>query len=490
MMDRRLTPLLTLPVILIAASALAQAATQEDTLAWAQSLSAAGHYEKGASLLAPYIAAHPDLVPAWLLLAQLQYWSGDVRAAQSTFEAAVEGHPNDADLRLSYARFLMDLGDTAAVRRLLRDGSSVEAETLLGTAAWWAGDLTDAVRHFKSALREDPNQEDARAALLSIESDARPWLRLEGGLGTDTQPLTLSSGKTATGIFLTPLQALHLEGTWTRYHADDTPLQVTQLSAGYRAYWPSSRLDSEFVAGIHRREDDIESVGSASVAVRLPHALRLRGKIDRSPYYYTESSIRTPVMISAINVTLSLDRSGWLGETAFHRDRYPDSNIKNVAYGWLVAPVVRSERLTLMAGYAFSYQDAAESRFAPVLVTVASPGRPPEWEGRYQPYYTPLNWQAHSAAGSLSLRLRKGVGVTANGAFAVAAREEAPFIYQADLGSAPLVGFYRHWIHPWNVRVGLAADLTSSVVFEFEGNLTSTTWYEAANAEISLLVRL
>jgi hypothetical protein len=117
--------------------------------------------------------------------------------------------------------------------------------------------------------------------------------------------------------------------------------------------------------------------------------------------------------------------AGWLGEAALGRARFPDGNLQTAGYAWLLAPILQRRRATLSIGYAFSAQDARESRFV-----LANPSQHVNREvqdstfsGRFLPYYTPDQVVVHSAIGSLTLHPGPRTSISGNGAWAFRARE-------------------------------------------------------------------
>src|SRR5437588_12767303 len=75
----------------------------------------------------------------------------------------------------------------------------------------------------------------------------------------------------------------------------------------------------------------------AWLGFRLPCSVTLRGRIDRTPYLYTKSSLDTPVMVqTAAGLVHWDDQRGWLGEAAYQQEHYPDDNTIRTEYGWLL----------------------------------------------------------------------------------------------------------------------------------------------------------
>lgn len=467
----------------------AQMTGNTDVLSRGDSLSAMGEYSAVVALFDSHVQRHPAHAEAWLFLAKHRYWIKDIAGARRTYEAALQHHPFRHDLRLAYARLLMENGAVDAAKDVIRPlGSDVaDAEVIRGTIAWWRGDLSAAAGYFESAVSTSPDHVEAASSLSSIRAGARPWIRLAGQSGADSQPLFRGGASAESGFFITHLQTLRAEVIHNRFIAEDSVTPITLASAGYTSFWPDIRLETELVAGIVSRTDSSDWTGRVDAGFRLPQGIRVGARWERVPYLYTVASISERVMTTAMQAGVSADKSGWLGEALLRRERFPDDNTKDVVYGWLMAPLVRTNVLTLQSGYAYGYQDAAEHRFTPRITSAPTPHRPPTWEGRYVPYYTPVNHQVHSVIGSIAVGPVRAVTLRASGSYGIFGSEEAPYVYLA--GRAPMTGLYKHNIRPWNVRVDIQAALGSSMTLHLEGSHLATAWYDAFTANLSLYAR-
>lgn len=372
------------------------------------------------------------------------------------------------------------------LRPLGRDHA--EAEAIRGTIAWWAGDLTAAAQYFKSALSTNPDHSEAASSLASIRDGARPWVRFVGERAEDSQLLSRSGAGAEAGLFITPLHVLTAEVNYARFSAKSAVEDITIASAEVRSFWPLVKLETELSAGIAARTDSTEWTARLNTGFRLPHGLRLAAQWQRTPYLYTVASISKSVMTVGIQASVSVDKRGWLGEAAVARETFPDDNTKAVLYGWLMAPVIQAEILSLQAGYGYGYQSSVQHRYTPVISTPPRPAQPPTWEGRYDPYYTPLNQHTHSVTGNIAIRPSRFLTVRANGSYAFIGSEDAPYVYLA--GRAPMTGIYHHTIHPWNAGGSIAGAVSPLVTIYLEGSHMATTWYEASTLSLSLHVRL
>lgn len=486
----------------------AQSLDSNAVLGRANQLSSAGEYGDVVTLLEPYLEEHPSSAEAWLLLAQHRYWSGDVEGACRAYDDALEHHATDTSLRLAYARFLLENDDARAAVDILKPfgNNHAEAEAVRGTEAWWSGDLLTAARHFRNALAADPEHEQAASSLAAIRASARPWARLHGEYASDTQPLSHKGISAEAGFFVTPLHTLRAE-VWNRRftiesiqsdqpgpgipnrpaESASTHAAVTTASIVSNKFWPRVRLESDAAAGVFAHPNTTTWTGHLDAAIRLPYGMLFGGRVARSPYLYTVASMTESVITESVEARLEFDRSRWLGEAFLGIERFQDDNTKQTAYAWLMAPLVSQKWTTLQAGYAFSYQNTAQHRFTPVMLSAPRPGQPATWGGRYDPYHTPLNTNTHSVTGSLGLLPAGALSLHVNGSYGFAGFEKAPYVYVSN--GAPIVDEYRHQIHPWSIRASLDAPIGSSLTLKLEWSHMATTWYDASAVDLSAYLR-
>src|SRR5206468_13015876 len=111
-----------------------------------------GRFAGAAALLRRFLANHPDHGDAARLLSETLYWMKDAAGARAVAEDALRRHPTDFTLRVQYGRMLVELGDADRARDVLAPAvdSPVggRALGLLGTIAYWDGDLAAAERLF------------------------------------------------------------------------------------------------------------------------------------------------------------------------------------------------------------------------------------------------------------------------------------------------------------------------------------------------------
>jgi tetratricopeptide (TPR) repeat protein len=424
------------------------------------------------------------------MLAQTLYWGGAIKEAEAVYEAGLAQHPDDTRLRLEFARMLMETQRAARARVLLtplRDDKQAasEAESLLGTMAYWEGDLSAAKRHFESALRHTPEQAEATRQLEEIQALAAPWVRFAGEFRHDDQPLDRLAGSAEAGWYLTPLHSIAVRVQPQRLTSSELGETLLAGEAALGGFWPAARLETEAAVGVLQRSSTREPqlTGKLGLGLRLPQNFTVRARAERAPYLWTRASLVTPVMTDAFTGLLDWnDPRGWLGQAGYVLQQYPDRNRIHTTYVWALAPVVRSGPAEVKLGYGLNYQDAEQNRFVLAGGSLA---------GRYQPYYTPQDLQVHSATGALTLQAKQALVLRTSGAYGVYAAENAPVFLQPEPAppQASEISYCRRTFHPWNARAALTAALPNRLAATVFGEHFRTAFYAYSGAGIDLTYR-
>jgi Tfp pilus assembly protein PilF len=465
--------------LFVAATSAAQSTSPVDTLAEARRLRDASDYAAAAALLAPYVAAHPDDPGTARFAALMAYWSKDFGAARSIYAAAMERHPTAPDVRVDYAQFLMEIGETARAREviapLVETGSRILPETRraltqLGTLEYWRGDFSRARKLFIEKLKIDSTDADARRQLREIELASAAWVRIGGAGWHDDQPIDHAALEAEAGWFATPLTPISIRAGSIRYGFDDQSETVSRAEATFATFAAQARTDLSITAGVLTRTfvDESDWTARVSLGFRLPRHVALEARFERAPYLNTQTSLASTIMTETVEAALRWrGPSGWMADATARRESFADDNFITTGYVWLLAPVARRSRGEIHLGYSFSAQAAEHNRFVPRGDDLDfPPGRPPETvRGVYSPYYTPRDLRVHSALMSATARPSARWSLSGSGTLGVHARDDAPvFIFVAQPPNADLRRtYYRREFTPWNVRGAIEGAATDAV---------------------------
>jgi hypothetical protein len=287
---------------------------------------------------------------------------------------------------------------------------------------------------------------------------------------------------------MTPLQVLSIRAQTQRAKVADTSHSVSSFDIAWKQYLPVLRLEIDLSIGGVQRSFDAGSdwTWRAAAALRLSQAITLGGRAERAPYLYTNASFTTPVLTTSLSGVLDYSNpQGWLGQGGYEVLTFPDDNIVQRMYGWLMAPAMQTASVDLSIGYGFNRQHAREDRFTPLAKTLQP-------SGVYAPYYTPNNLQAHSVLVLIRFHLSSSVSLQINGSYGLAASENAPFFYRDLRFPAPLdikKGFYERTFHPWTLRGVLTAPVSSSLSLTTEAMYWSTAYYDSKHLNLRLSYR-
>lgn len=455
------------------------------------------------ALLRAHLETYPDDGDALRLLAETLYWLKDFAGARTVSERALSLHPEDVNLQLQYARMLIETGNGARAREVLACvdvPTGGRADAILGTLAYWEGNLAEADRLISSAIAAG----DSDPAILRIHEDIvilrSPWVGVTPAYQHDDQPINRMGIAAEAGLSPVAWTSVAVRAQGLRFELGDTAtrtLSLAELSLSHYAF--SARTDLELAAGAVTRSFGSSSdfTGRIGIEHRLPSYVRLGARAYRSPYFATEASLSQTVMTSTGIAYAHLDDPrGWLGEIAYQLQHYEDSNNLTSAYAWLLAPLVHSPTLSIRAGYSASLQTSSESRFALAHAQQPYPPSDPRFDlsGLYQPYYTPIDLQSHSAVGAFGVQLTPFVTLHANGSYAFHATETSPKFVVITTASAPPVSTvefqsYTRSFNPWNAHASLELDSPAGLSLVANGDVFRTGFYSASSASLALVYR-
>ncbi len=486
------------PAILVAQD---QAAV--DPRAEASRLRDAGNFAAAASVLRSHLASHPDDGDALRLLAETLYWMKDVAGARAISEQALNTHPEDTELRLQYARMLIETGSGNRAREVLAQvgpsPTSGRADALLGTLDYWEGDWASADKHLTSAIASGEVDPAIRKIHTDIAVLTAPWLKVEPRYQHDDQPINGKVVSAEAGWYPVPSTSVSVRGEGMQLDLGDTATRtVSQAELEIRHYAAAARADiNASVGGVTRSfGSSSDVIGTAEIAFRLPNHFRIGGRGSRSAYLATEASLSQSVMTNTGTGYLQLDHpSGWLGETAYQLQRFPDSNSSTSAYVWILAPVVHSVPLDIRAGYSGAIQNSSESRFSlrhPLQPYLPGDARF-DLSGSYQPYYTPIDLQSHSLIGAITARPGPTAVFNFGGSYAFRATESAPVLLAISTGgpvttTVQRLSYARHF-NPWNAHASFSVNASNDLGVIARAEMFRTGFYTASSASVGLVYR-
>lgn len=439
-------------------------------------------FARAAEVLRQVLAREPGNGDAARLLAQTLYWLGDAPGATSAYEKAISTHPHDTAVRLEYAQMLVETRSVARAAEILEPliadpATRSRAATLSGTMLYWQGDLARAATLFRMALAADPNASEARRLLDEIRAMAAPWIAVGAGALDDDQPLDRIQGEVEGGLFVNPLLSIAARVRPMRFDIG-TPENYTVIAGEVELshYAPGARLETRLAAGgVNHSAGDGSRMwtGRAQLRFRLPNYFSIEARGERAAYLWTVASIEQPIMTETGAIAAALSRpDGWLGETGVRVEQFPDKNKVTSAFGWVLAPVLRTSQARASIGYSVASQDARETRFT----------------GRYDPYYTPESIISHSALMALSLAPSPRSTITARGAWGFRAREYAPELTVPDTppGAPAQLAFVRRSFTPWDAHLTFSSAVSDALTLSASLDRMQTAFYAATGGSVRI----
>lgn len=368
----------------------------------------------------------------------------------------------------------------AYLRERPEGAEAARAMTLLGTLAYWRGDLSSAVRRFEIALSMDPGQAEAARQLHEIEELTRPWARLALEGTDDDQPYRQARLELESGTFLTPLWTVQIALSPRRLRtsgdgpaaASDRGLDDAHAAGEARVemggFVPGARMDLTAGFGAVLQED-VGWIGHAGAGIRLRGEVRLTGRVERQHYLWTVASAQSLLLVDRAELVLGRkDHPGWAGEVVVRREFFPDDNAIATAYAWVLGPVFPGLRL----GGAAAWQDAEESRWSPTTE-------------RYTPYFTPEAQRVVSTLAEVTVPLGRTTA-RLNGSYGVWALEDAPGNHSGSDGLA----FAQRSFAPWRVVAALDVPAGEALSLRIEAERWETAFYARTRGSLAIVVRL
>ena len=489
----RLTPaVLALALALTSRISGAQAGAMEDPVTESRALRDGGDFKAAVRLLRPHVATNPSDHEAARLLGETLYWLGDRVEARSVFESALARHSSDTELRLTYGRMLIETGAADRAHDLLEPligtpSSRGRAETQLGLAAYWNGDLRAARRLFSSALAADGSIAEARSSLREILLRAAPRVHIDAQSLSDNQPLDRTGLRASAGTFVTPLLGItaHVEPLRFRL-ASGAPTSLTMIGGDISAYVPSARTEIDIAGGTIAGETSSEWTGRLRLGLRPSRGLTLRARGERWQYLNTVASIPSPVMVETVGVMVDWTHPhGWLAQASASRDLFADDNDVTAAFAWILAPIARGEGAEMHIGYSFATQDSEESRYS-----MSSDGTSSIPTGAYTPYYTPLDVRSHSALVNLLVRIGSRITFRSAAAYGVG-QETAESVRRRQAGpfqpATYVIVRAPRTFSPWNARGSADLAIGEHLTLSASAEMMHTSFYRASTIRVGLV---
>ena len=212
----------------------------------AERLRNAGDFAGAAKALRSHLASYPDDGDALRLLAQTLYWQKDLAGSRAAYERALSLHPEDIELRLQYGRMLIETGDGPRAREVLASVGATEshgrADAILGTLAYWEGDLSGADNLLNSAIASGDTDPAVRRIHTDIAVMTAPWVGVTPAFQHDDQPITRTAVGGEAGWFPSPSTSIKVTAQGLRFALGDTANRNVSLADVTLSHYAAAAL--------------------------------------------------------------------------------------------------------------------------------------------------------------------------------------------------------------------------------------------------------
>lgn len=475
-----------------------------DTLTQARELLREKKLDDAFHLLSAYYPNRKMDGEAIWLYAQTAYWTGKFKLSDQLYQEAIVIRPDDAGLRLEYAKMLMETGYLTRSKRILsalilQNPNHAQAWQYLATNEYYSAKLQAAYVSITKSLELDSQLAGSPELVRDIQLMRSPYIIASFLASQDDQPMHGINNQAEIGKSHSSLLNPSLNISIPIYYNDTLNKTFRKLALGNEIRLMEQSLQINLSAGIMMYpEGKSEWIGKLEVGKKIWKRLSFSGQWERRPYLSTLSSLGAEVIEEEFSFRSRWDNPGrWNGEFLCISSGFPGDNnhIFNMA-GWFFAPSIRIPRFDLALGYGYSFGNAEESRFVSynTLETIISQNLYLDpIEGIYAPYFTPRNQHVHSLLGVLTYKPMARASLTVSANYGFFAQADYPYLYlnQNKQGQIYLEReFQRTQFNPLEVKLSGQYNLIERVILSILVRHSTTLFYQSLGAGLSLKVRI
>ncbi|HET6225018.1 MAG TPA: hypothetical protein VFF27_01985 [Bacteroidia bacterium] len=418
-----------------------------DTLSIAKTFIQQKKFTKAERILKIFEKNHPDDLNTIWLYGQSAYWAGHYKTFRKIYERAMLRFPSNYYLKLDYALKLVENGDLQKAKPLLElykkyDANSADLELAFARIAYWEGEYSLALKRVDSeTLKKEKHQEaqELREEILTAQST---WIRVGVDYLNDDQPLQCIAPVIEGSKYVNNLCSPVVAFQPLFFKTETTTYTAPKLTIGNKFNFFKMGLQvSVNIRFIRLPDNSNQLCGSVELVKTYFKHFQIAASAARQPYLTTISSLTNTVVPYHYDFSLGWSNpKSWNGRLFGIYDQYNDNNyIYNIG-AWVFAPPLKLADFQFRIGYAFGYGTSKENKYVPkeTLKTIMSNPQKPV-EGIYDPYFTPLNQQAHSGLINITFQPNKKVMLGVSGSIAFAGSIDAPYLFLVRNKNKPAV---------------------------------------------------
>lgn len=477
-------------------SPLSHAQNTVDTLQISREFSTNLDFSSAISVLEKYLENNPRNIFTVQLLASNYYWKGDLLKADSTYNSAIERFEDNQSLKLDYARMLYELGKYNHAKVILddyhqRNPENVEVLEYIGYINYWWGRKTEALEYFNAILRLYPNNQTALDMVSAINHEKRPYLLAGYNYEFDTQPMQSGNASIEVGKHYTALLNPTLKLDWLHFNADNTTTQTPWFQVSNTMNFLKNKTHLNTTVGFLQQVDNQTQVsGLIELDQDITRHFSVKASIESAPYFYTSSSLLTPVMYNSANLSLLwTDPNGFNAQAFVGRQFFKDSNQIDNYYVWALSPGFGWEKWRFNLGYSYSYSNSNVNNFnSTKTLDEAKADYPSEIEGVYAPYFTPIHQNIHTILATVSFNQNKKFEWKLKSSVGVYAYADIPYLFLDNTDGKLFFnsGFDTQYLTPYEFELNAIYNINSNTSLNLKITTTENFFYHNNKFSIAL----
>lgn len=413
-----------------------KAQVQSDTLNAVYRFISAYQFKEADQFLESCLKVHPGNIELMSLRAQVLFYSGNAEKADETYRQIIQFAPNRADVFSEYALFLASVGRYREAEAFNHKSyalvpSNERAQTTDIKIQYWRGNYLKA----KVLVAKHPGRNKSEVSQLNRDIDlARaPVVNARVAYLSDNQPVSgmdyQIQARMSANTWFNPSVLFQLI-SWNRY-------QKLFVEGSNQFIFPDAGLSMKLGGGLYSTGilDPYltEPVWNAEIEKRFFGRFRLTGFMREKPYMFNRFSLNRSVMQRETGVSLAYATiKGLMLKAAYQENEFRDLNKLTTMYAWALIPVVKNKMVSISTGYGYNFSTSNQSRFEPELSLndiLAAFYNGYQIEGRYNPYFTPIEQHIHAILLNLEWKINPKLMAKVNTSYGIRASSQLPYLY-------------------------------------------------------------
>jgi tetratricopeptide (TPR) repeat protein len=365
---------------------------------------------------------YPNNLYLMQLMGQVLYWSKDIDGCKNYMRAAIQRNPAEHELKLDFARILVEIGDLEEAKHYLSEYQNAnpnqpEALLLSAKTLWWLGEKPAKIMAYLNTFAKlYPGNPDAIALRAAILESTSHYLKLGSSYYRDSQPMRLFLAQGELGFYhsgkIRP--SLHFQNGFYQDFG-----QVRQLSAALDSHMPKTKTSFQLRGGMLQNTliSGNTGIGGLKVSQNLGSNWEARIALHKEAYLYTLRSLNQTVNPTHFQASVGrLKEDSWSGDAHYSLHQFDDQNkVHNFSF-WILFPLINVHALKIEGGYALQWANSDQNRFVledpieqfvPMSITGPIPGV-------FDPYFTPQNLRVNALLAKFTIKLSRNVELVAN----------------------------------------------------------------------------